>query len=61
MTATVHFYVLSSGMVAVIGIGVRISYQVGMTIEAFRKHVRDDDAIHADVETRIRALTARKR
>jgi hypothetical protein len=55
------YWPVVAGILGIVGMLMRISFQVGGVSQAFAKHVKDDDAIHADIEGRVRELQYRRR
>jgi hypothetical protein len=51
-----RYYSLAIGIAGMLATLVRVSYLLGKILEAFRKHVSDSTAAHADYEARIRSL-----
>ena len=44
------------GVLGILGLLLRISFQIGALVQRFGDHVSAADKVHSDQETRIRAL-----
>jgi hypothetical protein len=56
-----EFVSLVVGILAIVGILVRIAWSVGQLVQRFGDHVAQADKIHGDQEGRIRNLEERTR
>jgi hypothetical protein len=56
MTRTETFVALASGILAILGVLLRIAWSMGQFVQRFGDHITQDDRIHADQENRIRRL-----
>jgi hypothetical protein len=56
-----EFISLCVGILAIVGILVRIAWSVGQLVQRFGDHVTQADRIHGDQEGRIRNLESRMR
>jgi hypothetical protein len=56
MTRTETFVALASGILAILGVLLRIAWSMGQLVQRFGDHVTQADRIHSDQEDRIRRL-----
>lgn len=55
MTSFERYITLVAGVLAILGTLLHITWQMGTFVQQFKDHVTQDDRIHADIETRMRA------
>lgn len=61
MDSVAMFVTLCVGVMSIIGLLVKISYNTGSLVSRFGDHVRQADKVHEDQERRLRAVEAQRR
>jgi hypothetical protein len=60
-TVAIRFYLTSGGILAIIGILLRMTWQTSRMVEAFHHHVKESDEKFADQNGRLTYLERRRR